>query len=70
LRYAVCEKGFRSRQVMLVTTLLDPIRYPHDELARLYGLRWQIEICQPYCLQSKRFYELPFCRLGTVRSAA
>jgi hypothetical protein len=43
LRYAVCEKGFRSRQVMLVTTLLDPRRYPHDELARLYGLRWQIE---------------------------
>jgi hypothetical protein len=43
LRYRVTEKGFRSRRIMLVTTLLDPVRYPKAELARLYGLRWQIE---------------------------
>ena len=29
-----------------------------------------VEICQPHCLQSKSFYELPLRRLGTVRSAA
>lgn len=70
LRYRVWRQGFRSRQVMLATTLLDPVTYERLELARLYGLRWQIEICQPYCLQSERSYELPFRRLGTVRAAA
>jgi len=43
VRYHVDQKGFRSRNVMLVTTLLEPKRYPRAELARLYGLRWQIE---------------------------
>jgi hypothetical protein len=43
LRYHVSRKGFRSRTMMLVTTLRDPQRYPRLELARLYGLRWQIE---------------------------
>ena len=43
LRYGVLEKGFRSREVMLVTTLLDLKRYPRRELANLYGLRWRIE---------------------------
>ena len=43
LRYRVDQKGFRSRLVMLVTTLLDPVTYPKAELARLYGLRWRIE---------------------------
>jgi hypothetical protein len=43
LCYRVSPKGFRSRQVMLVTTLLDPVLYARKELARLYGLRWQIE---------------------------
>ena len=28
---------------MLVTTLLDPARYPAEELAQLYADRWQIE---------------------------
>jgi hypothetical protein len=27
-----------------VTTLLDPECYPASALARLYGLRWQVEI--------------------------
>ena len=43
LRYHVHQAGFRSRRIMLVTTLLDAHTYPRDELARLYGLRWRIE---------------------------
>ena len=27
----------------IATTLLDPMRYPKREIARLYGLRWEIE---------------------------
>jgi Transposase DDE domain len=43
LRYTIREPGRRTRVVTLVTTLLDPERYPAQELARLYGLRWQVE---------------------------
>jgi hypothetical protein len=43
LQYAVTRPGFRVRQVKLVTTLLDPQRYPAQRLAEAYGLRWSIE---------------------------
>jgi len=38
------ENGFRTRQVTLVTTLLDPIAYPKVEIAHLYQRRWAAEI--------------------------
>jgi hypothetical protein len=43
LRYRVTRRGYRSREVTLVTTLLDPERYPKEAVAALYGHRWQIE---------------------------
>lgn len=43
LRYTITRRGFRVRQVTLVTTLLDPERYPATELAQLYLRRWRIE---------------------------
>jgi len=43
LRYTICIPGRRTRHVTLATTLLDPIRYPADALAELYGQRWKIE---------------------------
>jgi Transposase DDE domain len=36
--------GFRSQQVTLTTTLLDPKRYPAHELAKLYFRRWNVEL--------------------------
>ncbi len=44
LRYRIGRRGFRTRQVTLVTTLLDPVRYPASALSKLYGSRWQIEV--------------------------
>jgi hypothetical protein len=44
LRYRVGQRGFRTRAVTLVTTLLDPEEYPGEALAELYGARWQIEV--------------------------
>jgi Transposase DDE domain len=44
LRYRVNCPGYRTREVTLVTTLLDPKEYPAEELAQLYGLRWQVEV--------------------------
>ncbi len=43
LRYTIHEKGFRSREITLVTTLLDPERYTLADLAKLYNERWEIE---------------------------
>ena len=33
--------GFRPKQIILVTTLMDSKRYPKAKLAQLYQLRWQ-----------------------------
>jgi hypothetical protein len=43
VRYTIAERKRRTRVVTLVTTLLDPQRYPAQELAKLYGLRWGVE---------------------------
>ena len=34
------QPGFRSKEIVLVTTLLDSKRYPKSRLAELYQLRW------------------------------
>lgn len=44
LRYQVGGRGFRTRAITLVTTLLDEGPYPLDELAKLYGTRWRVEL--------------------------
>lgn len=44
LRYQVAVRGFRVREITLVTTLLDPAIYPATELAELYRRRWQVEL--------------------------
>ena len=41
----VQQKGFRVRQVTLVTTLLDPERYPAAEILQAYWWRWRLEMC-------------------------
>jgi hypothetical protein len=44
LRYHTTQRGFRTKVITLVTTLLDPIAYPLQELAKLYLSRWQVEV--------------------------
>jgi hypothetical protein len=39
------QKGFRVRQVTLVTTLLDPQLYPAQEILQSYLRRWRLEMC-------------------------
>ena len=43
LRYRIEVPGFRTREVTLVTTLIDAELYPADALAELYGSRWRVE---------------------------
>ena len=44
LKCAITRKGFRTKKIILVTTLLDPVEYPKEELGQLFGLRWQVEL--------------------------
>ena len=43
VRYRVGTPGFRTRQITLVTTLLDAQAYRVSDLAELYRRRWQVE---------------------------
>jgi len=45
VRGRIWRKGFRVRRVTLVTTLLDPVIYPAEELLRAYLRRWRLEMC-------------------------
>jgi len=42
--FPVSLPGFRTRKLILVTTLLDPLVYPAAELAGLYLRRWRVEL--------------------------
>jgi hypothetical protein len=44
IRYRVTQPGFRADEITLVTTLLDPVAYPKDELAELFRGRWHSEL--------------------------
>lgn len=43
LRFTIPAKGQRTREVTIATTLLDPLRYPKETIAELYGIRWRVE---------------------------
>lgn len=44
VRVRVETDGFRTREVLVVTDLLDPLQYSKDDLAALYRRRWQAEL--------------------------
>jgi hypothetical protein len=45
LRVRVVRAGFRTRQLTLVTTLLDAALYPAAQLQQAYARRWRMELC-------------------------
>ncbi|MBY0457252.1 MAG: IS4 family transposase, partial [Gemmataceae bacterium] len=44
VRFHVPQAGFRTRSVVVVTTILDPEQASREELASLYRDRWQVEL--------------------------
>src|ERR1035441_591942 len=44
IRFSLRRPGYRHESVTLVTTLVDPSKYPAQEIAHLYGRRWKIEL--------------------------
>ena len=45
VRAQVRERGFRTRDLTLVTTLLDAQLYPAADLLAAYARRWRLELC-------------------------
>jgi len=43
LRFVIPRKGQRTLCVTIATTLLDPLLYPKEKIAQLYGVRWRVE---------------------------
>lgn len=44
LRVRVTQRGFRSKVVIVITSLLDAEEFPPSEIAELYRRRWQAEL--------------------------
>jgi hypothetical protein len=44
LKVRVAIRGFRVQQLVVVTTLTDPDRYPKDQIATLFRQRWHAEL--------------------------
>src|SRR4051812_16913892 len=61
-RVRVAQPGFRTRSVVVVTTLLDPQQVSKEDLAELYRARWHAEKDQANCPSSDRW--------GAARRAA
>jgi len=59
IRVIVQAPGFRTRTVLIATTLLDPEVYPADALRDLYARRWTIEL---HFAQIKTLLELDVLR--------
>jgi hypothetical protein len=43
-RFYIRQPGFRTKEVVIVTTLLDPTKYTKEDLANLYLQRWNNEL--------------------------
>ncbi|MGB5768330.1 MAG: IS4 family transposase, partial [Crocosphaera sp.] len=40
----ICIPGFRTKEIIVVTTLIDAIEYPSSDILDLYDSRWQAEV--------------------------
>jgi len=66
-RFHIPKKGFRTEDVTLVTTLLDPKLYTRIDLAQLYRLRWQAEIDLKHLKTTMQMEHLPSKTPSMVR---
>jgi hypothetical protein len=44
MRYSLVARGRRSKSITVVTTLVDAVEYSAEEIAELYGHRWNVEL--------------------------
>jgi hypothetical protein len=64
VRYHLGTPGFRTRQITLVTTLLDAEVYRVADLAELYRQRWQVETSRAH-LKTTMHMDVLHCQSGS-----
>jgi hypothetical protein len=57
-RVRVDQPGFRTKTIIVVTTLLDAEEITPNDLAQLYRARWNAEVYQPEYASSAPLYQL------------
>jgi putative transposase len=67
LKVHVDVKGFRVRELIVVTTLTDAERYPREEIAKLFRLRWHVELDLRNVKTSLRLDDLRGKKPETIR---
>jgi len=70
IRFDLTDTECRTEEITVITTLTDPAAYSAEDIAKLYGLRWNVEMSQSYCLLCHRFYDHSGLGFGLVRAAA
>jgi hypothetical protein len=58
IRYHIIEPGRRTKTIDVITTLVDADEYTKEEIAELYGFRWNSEVYQPECTSSVLLYQV------------
>jgi putative transposase len=62
IRFNIVVPGRQTKNITIVTTLLDPQQYPAEAVAKLYGYRWNVELD---ILQIKQTLNLDHLRCKT-----
>ena len=44
IQFNIVEPGCRTKSITIVTTLVDPEEYSKEDIAELYGFRWNVEL--------------------------
>ena len=44
IKYSITEPGFRTKSIIVITTLTDPEEFSAEAIAELYGYRWNVEL--------------------------
>lgn len=44
LQYNVTEPGYRTKKMVVITSLTDPAEHSKESIAELYGFRWNVEL--------------------------
>jgi putative transposase len=67
LKVRVAVKGFRVQELIVITTLTDADLYPREEIAKLFRLRWHVELDLRNIKTSLRLDDLRGKKPETVR---
>ncbi len=54
----IVEPGRRTQTIDIITTLVDADEHTKEDIAELYGFRWNSEVNQPECISSAGLYHL------------